>query len=137
MKTSEIQALTPTTIQYLLNGQPLASASDAPPERRRAPRWPFASPVELWVTDARQGERYILGTCENLSADGLGLLCDEPLPVGQQVGVAIHQPVASLHGKGMIRHCRQVGQRYYAGLEFVFDGTAGNDGGGGPPSPGR
>jgi hypothetical protein len=93
--------------------------------RRSAPRWPFPSTVELWLPEERGVERYLLATSINLSTTGIGLKVDEELPKGLELGIAIHEPEMSFHGRAVVRHCAETERGYWiAGLEFLFDKKA-------------
>lgn len=89
------------------------------PKRRKIQRWPFPGPVQLWFTDASGEETQIIGTCHNLNENGIGLYCERGFEIGRQMPIAIHQPEASYHGDGVVRHCTQSGDEYFVGLEFV------------------
>jgi len=77
--------------------------------------------VELWIANATGGEDYLLATCLNLGMEGIGILCDESLPIGQRLKLAIHQPEASLHGRGCVRHCTHTDGGHYIGLQLLFE----------------
>jgi hypothetical protein len=63
-----------------------------------------------------------LGTCIDLSARGLGIRCDENLPVGMTLSVAIHQPEVSFHGKAVVRHQSALRRGEFAlGLQFCYE----------------
>lgn len=89
--------------------------------RRLAPRWSFPGTVELWIP-RQNGEEHTLATSINLSATGIGIRADEPLRPGLELGIAVHEPEVSFHGRAIVRHCTQCPPGYYiAGLEFLFD----------------
>ena len=121
METTEITPLTRSAIATLLNGREVQSPDAGAHARRAAPRWPFPGTVELWVPEADGSENYTLGTCVNLSLDGLGMLCDEELPANMELAIAIHQPEMSFHGRAIVRHTTRNAAGYYTGLQFVFE----------------
>ena len=91
------------------------------PCRRELVRWPFPGAAELWVRDADGVEQHSLATCFNLSLGGVGVRLDEPLEVGAEISIAVHQPEVSFHGRAIVRHCTpDAGGEHVAGLAFVF-----------------
>lgn len=118
---TEIRPLHRETLEELLNGRQSVAQEPGFSTRRKAPRWLFSWPVELWVPDGNGREAYALATCRNLSTGGVGVISDDALPVGCVLPVAIHQPEMSFHGRAVVRHCRKAEEGYHAGLEFVFD----------------
>ena len=119
---TEIRPLSREALKGFLHDRQLTGPDEHAAAQRRAPRWPFAWPVELWVPNDRGHEEYALGTCRNLSVGGVGVSTDGPLSAGQEVPIAIHQPEMSFHGRAVVRHCRKTPGGYYVGLEFVFAG---------------
>ncbi len=120
-EVSEICPLTEDAVRDLLRSRADVSAGRDPLGRRQVPRWPFPGTIELWVPDAEGREYYALGTCMDLSLRGVGARCDESLPVGADIGIAVHQPEVSFHGRAVVRHCTLSNQGdYVAGLEFAF-----------------
>lgn len=122
LTSGEIVPLSRTALKQLIEGRSLRSEASG---RRQVPRWSFPGAVELWIPDRRNGERYALATCQNLSINGVGISCEEALKPGTQLPVAIHQPEVSFHGRAVVRHCTRMDSEYYCGLEFVFDRQAG------------
>lgn len=120
MTVSEFQPLTRATIGRLLRGRALPGPGAGLHRRRRMPRWPFSGQVEMWLPEQGGGESLLLATCENLSAGGVGVRCDEPLEPGTELPIAVHQPEASFHGRAVVRHCTRMGDACYIGLEFRF-----------------
>lgn len=121
MSTTEICELTEDAVADLLASRARERSDASANGQRRALRWAFPGTVQLWVPDDQGEECLSLATCINLSLHGLGMLCDEPLPIGLQLAVSVHQPEVSFHGRGVIRHCTRTDQGYYAGLQFLFD----------------
>ena len=121
MEATEICPLTKATIAELLQGREADLAEYASDERRRSPRWPFPGTVEVWIPQENGEERYLLATCENLGRGGVGVRCDEELPVDWELPIAIHQPERSLHGRAIVRHATWTPKGYYVGMEFVFE----------------
>ncbi len=121
MNATEIRPLTPDAILKLLTGRQAGKHAAGKNNKRRTPRWSFPAPVELWIPQEDGSEEYMLATCENLSASGVGVRCDEDLPLGCELAIAIHQPEMSLHGRATVCHSTKMADDYYAGLEFTFD----------------
>jgi hypothetical protein len=117
----EIVPLTAEAIKNLLEARRGPKDETEGHEKRRAPRWAFAGAVEIWVPDEGGAERHVLGVCHNLTEGGVGVRLDETLDIGARLGIAVHQPEKSLHGKGIVRHCTPRGKGYLVGFEFVFD----------------
>jgi len=118
---SEIRKLTETSIQELLDRRSRSTLPSNGSCRRTATRWAFPGAVELWIPDCGE-ERYALATSMNLSTTGIGIRCDEALTPGMQIGIAIHEPEASLHGHAIVRHCTRTNcGDHIVGLQFVFD----------------
>ncbi len=88
-------------------------------ERRRVERWPFPGPVQLWVKDLDGEETEVLATCENLNEWGIGISAPRPFEVGARLPIAIHQPEATYHGEGVVRHCTPSNGVYFVGIELV------------------
>lgn len=120
MDTAEICLLTKEAVARLL------SANDGDPDgqnescQRTVPRWPFPGTVQYWCSDEEGDEQHFLATCANLSMGGLGMHCDDPLEVGLHIALAVHQPEASLHGHGFVRHCTAQDEGYFVGVQFDF-----------------
>ncbi len=119
--TSEIQALSRAAVTRLLEERDPMLRDIHGPRRRQVVRWPFPGTVELWIPQKNGAEDYLLGTSLNLSLDGCGIRCDEKLPEGLKVSIAIHEPEVSFHGRAVVRHCTRIEGDYLIGLEFVFD----------------
>ena len=121
MDATEIRQLTKDAIMGLLKGQQVREADPGTNGRRRTPRWPFPGQVQLWISDEDGIEQLTFATCLDLSLHGVGMLYDDALPVGLEFSLAIHQPEASLHGRGIVRHCTEHEAGYHIGVEFLFD----------------
>lgn len=119
---TEIRPLSREALEGFLHDRESAAPDDHLGAQRRAPRWPFSWPVELWVPDGTGREEYSLATCRNLSMGGVGVSSDDPIATGQEIPIAIHQPEISFHGRAVVRHCRKTSAGYYVGLEFLFAG---------------
>jgi len=120
MTVSEFQPLTRAAIAKLIRGRSLHGADKSGHRRRQVPRWPFSGQVEMWLPDDDGGESLSLASCENLSAGGVGVRCDEPMEPGLEIPIAVHQPEASFHGWAVVRHCTKLPEGFYTGLEFIF-----------------
>lgn len=120
MKTSEIVPVTRRALARLFHMRGLNSDGEHR-GKRRCPRWPFPGAVELWAPGEDGIDRHILGTCENISLGGVGVRCDQPFGIDQELEIAVHQPELSLHGRATVRHCTRLRSDYYVGLEFVLD----------------
>ncbi|MBI1825273.1 MAG: hypothetical protein HY287_06350 [Planctomycetes bacterium] len=118
---SEIGKLTERSIHELLERRSRSALTSDKSCRRTATRWAFPGAVELWIPDHGE-ERYSLATSMNLSTTGIGIRCEEELTPGLQIGLAIHEPEASLHGHALVRHSTRTNcGDYIVGLEFTFD----------------
>ncbi len=122
MDAMEIYRLTEKAIDRLLceQEQDLALSNDEAC-RRKSKRWPFPGTVEMWLPDQNGVEHIALGTCLNLSRQGLAMLYEVELPIGLEMAMAVHQPAASLHGRAVVRHCAEKDDGFYIGVEFLFD----------------
>lgn len=122
-ETLEIMPLTAENIARLLAARaPKLPAPTRIHTRRLSPRWPFPGTVELWLTTPDRGERYELATSVNLSESGMGVHFEERLEPGTEVGIAIHEPEASFHGRAVVRHCAEIQDgTHLIGLQFKFD----------------
>lgn len=118
---SEIRPLTRSSVAKVLACQLGGAVESCETERRRAVRWPFSGTVEFWSDDGHGREDYAIGTCENMSQNGLGVTCDDPFEPGTTLKVAVHQPSLSLHGRATVRHCTETENGYYCGLLFEFE----------------
>jgi len=122
MDATEICALTPEAVAGLLSARQQTGKQLNWHGRRNAPRWPFPSTVELWLPDENCGERYALATSINLSTTGIGLKSDDPIEPGTELGIAIHEPEMSFHGRAVVRHCTETDRDFsIVGLQFLFD----------------
>ena len=117
VETDEILDLTLPRLQRLLQARQ-STAEETSHNRRCQPRWPFPAQVELWFSQKCGAQRHILATCANLSEGGMGMRCDESLPVGLRIELALHQSDATLQGTGVVRHCTSTGSDYLVGVEF-------------------
>ena len=119
--TAEICPLTQDAVANLLTRRLENQQQASSDSRRAAARWAFPGTVELWVPSA-EGEKYELATSINLSTTGIGVRADEPLAAGMEVGIAVHEPEVSFHGRAIVRHCTETDRGYFlAGLEFLFE----------------
>ena len=122
MDVAEICPLTLDSVAQLLSQRQHEAQEPDHNRKRRTPRWAFPCTVELWLPAESSGERHTLATSINLSTHGIGIRCDEPLEIGLEIGIAVHEPEVSFHGRAQIRHCTDTGRGFFiAGLEFVFD----------------
>ncbi len=121
MDAMEIYRLTEKAIDRLVSEQEQDSNTATAECRRRAKRWPFPGTVEMWLPDENGVEQIALGSCVNLSREGLAMLYEEALPLGLEMAMAVHQPEASLHGHAVVRHCSAKDEGFYIGIEFLFD----------------
>ena len=121
MDATEIKPLTEEAVARILADREAQIPGNVENGRRKAPRWPFPGTVEMWLPDDTGAEQLALATCLNLSRYGLGMLNEEPLGIGLEFALAVHQPEASLHGRAIVRHCTETEAGYYVGVEFLFD----------------
>lgn len=120
IETTEICRLDRKALAALLHDRDATRPDSNGHRRRKVARWPFPGTVELWVPDADGLEHHTLATSLNLSLDGVGIRCDEPLTPGVTLEIAIHEPEVSFHGRATIRHCTQIDDEYLIGLQFLF-----------------
>jgi len=124
MLASDIVRLTRRRIAELLAGRKPLEGSYRHQERRRTPRWPFPGAVELRPTNGERNEIHF-GTCRDFSASGVGVTCEHPFEPGTPLEISIHLPEASLWGRAIVCHCREVNSegldQFFVGLEFEFD----------------
>ncbi len=121
--STDILPLSRETVAQLLVDRAGIAPSPKGTTRRKVVRWPFPGTVELWLPEADGTERYALATSLNLSAEGVGIRCDEPLSPGVELPIAIHEPEVSLHGRAVVRHCTEIENEFLVGLQFVCDRT--------------
>ncbi len=121
MDITEISPLTEEAVARLLADRARAPSGPVTNGKRRTPRWPFPGTVQLWIPDENGVDQHHLATCMNLSLHGLGMMSDVGLPVGLEFTLAIHQPETSFQGRAVIRHCTAVDDRYFIGVQFIFD----------------
>lgn len=119
MNISEFCPLTSEAVAELLASRNTSEAQRSAGERRKTPRWPFPGTAELWIPDEDGIEHHALATSLDLSVDGVGIRCDEPLEPGLELAVALHEPEMSFHGRAVVRHCAAMGDEYLVGLQFV------------------
>lgn len=123
MDTAEICALSREALASLLAARQTKALARSAKCRRRDERWAFPGTVELWLPDEDGGERYVLATSINLSVKGIGIRNDEALAPGLVLGIAVHEPEASFHGRAVVRHCTDTARGFHiVGLQFIFDG---------------
>ena len=85
-------------------------------ERRRHIRYPSGANVMI-SADLPDGEEISAeGICLNISQSGLLLKTEQRLPPNTVVSFKIDR--WSLEGWATVRHCRDVGGQYLAGVEF-------------------
>lgn len=121
METTEICPLTEDAVGELLARRSGEQRTAKAKGKRKASRWPFPATAELWVPEENGLAHHALGTALNLSLHGVGIRCAEPLAVGVELAIAIHEPEMSFHGRGLVRHCTAIEEDYLVGLEFLFD----------------
>ncbi len=119
VEDKEFVALNAESIQRLIEANRDARTDRRGAERRKQQRWPFPGTVQFWVRDAIGDEYEIYATCENLNENGLGVVCERSLEVGTSLPIAIHQPEATYHGQGVVRHCTPTKGGYFVGLELA------------------
>lgn len=120
MDADQITRITPEALREMLDARAPGGPGKAASCKRKDERWPFAGTVEIWLPDECYGERHVLATLHNLSANGLAMRTRRPIPTGTRVSLAIHQPELSCYGKAVVRHCTRAQVGYLVGAEFVF-----------------
>lgn len=119
LEDREFVALDAGTIKELLASGQREALDRRGPERRRVERWPFPATVQLRFKTRSGDEVEIIGTCENLNETGIGVMCERPFEVGLRLPISIHQPEATYHGEGVVRHCTPSKGEYFVGIELV------------------
>lgn len=120
MDAENIVKLTPAAIRDLLEAQHVPTHAKQTPGKRRAERWPFAGTVEVWLPESCYGEQHVLATLHNLSQGGFAMRTRRPIPTETRVQMAIHQPLQSVYGHAIVRHCTRAAVGYLVGAEFIF-----------------
>ena len=121
MQTEEIVKLTRKELHNLIVSQNLAEGKGlSGKERRTKPRCMFPAMVEIWPMNG-DGSEHWLGICQNLSMNGLGIICDYGFEPDTEIEISIHLFEASVYGKATVRHCTEIPQGYLVGVEFNFD----------------
>lgn len=120
MEAAEICPLSRSALGKLLADRDATAPDQTDKRRRKVKRWPFPGTVELWIPDELGLEHYTLATSLDLSLDGVGIRCEEPLKRGLHLAIAIHEPEMSFHGHAQVRHCTAIEDEYLIGLQFVF-----------------
>ena len=118
VEDKEFVALNTASIKTLLATGGRQASDRRSRERRREKRWPFPGTVQFWVKDRFGEDVQILGTCDNMNEQGIGVLCGRALEVGLRLPIAIHQPEATYHGEGVVRHCTPWENEYFIGIEL-------------------
>ncbi len=70
--------------------------------------------------DTMDGE--LIGRCMDLSATGMGVLCNEPIELGQTVEVrleSVDKMVPALKASTRVMRCEAVDNDYLLGLEII------------------
>jgi len=119
VQEKEFIALSSEAIHKLVEDRKQADRRGPQRSRRRIERWPFPGPVQLWCGDDAGEEEQVFGTCRNLTKHGIGFYCERAFEPGTKISVAIHQPEATYHGQGVVRHCTKSDQEYFIGMEFA------------------
>lgn len=124
MDAEKIVKLTPDAIGELLASRQVESTPKQARGNRSEDRWPFPGTVEVWLPENCYGERHVLATLHNLSANGLAMRARRPAPSGVRIEIAIHLPQLSCHGAAIVRHCTRAAVGYLIGVEFMFGAAA-------------
>lgn len=87
------------------------------PERRREERY-IAEP-DAWVawTDPSGLRLHLRGHCLDISASGIRIETDRPIPLDAKVTIGV--PVRKLQRSARVRHCSASGPYFVAGFEYV------------------
>jgi hypothetical protein len=120
MDAEQIVKLTPQVIEELIASQRVSAEPKRPPGKRGAERWPFPGTVEVWLPEGCYGEQHMLATLHNLSSNGLAMRTRRPIQTDIRISFAIHQPVMSVYGHAVVRHCTRIYAGYLVGVEFSF-----------------
>lgn len=122
VEEKEFVALSSDAIHKLIEDRKRADRRGSQRTRRRIARWPFPGPVQVWSGNEHGEEEQVFGTCRNLNENGIGFYCERAFEPGTKISIAIHQPEATYHGKGVVRHCTKSEEEYFIGMEFANSG---------------
>src|SRR4051812_11732715 len=100
-----------TYLQRELVGQ-LVPPETEPSEQRRETRFAVRESATLYPTVAESRERFAVYVMD-ISANGMKVRGEKPLPLGQQVQVLLNELVAV----GEVRYCVESGGRFNIGLK--------------------
>jgi hypothetical protein len=121
MQTDEIVKLTRKELHNLIVSQGEAERYKfTGRDRRMNPRCMFPAMVEVWPANG-DGTEHWLGICQNLSMNGLGMVCDCSFEPDTAIEISVHLFEASIYGKAFVRHCTKTPRGYLIGVEFNFD----------------
>ncbi|MHC5111332.1 MAG: PilZ domain-containing protein [Planctomycetota bacterium] len=121
MKTVEFSPITRTAIAQLLASRGPQKEFSGATGNRQTSRWPFPGTVQIWKTGKNGQEDLVFASSLNMGLQGIGVRMDEPLDVGCEVSIAIHEPEISFQGRAVVRHNSERDGGWYLGLQFVFD----------------
>ena len=122
VNVKEFVPLNRKTIARLIANRQAADTGHGGRRRRRLERWPFPGQLQLWIRNTAGEEMQVFGTCHNMNEHGIGVNCDCYVEPGMRVPIAVHQPEATYHGEGVVRHCTPSGRSYFVGIEFIGHG---------------
>ena len=84
---------------------------------RRHNRWPSKGPVQVSWKDGRGKVKSLWAKCLDLSAEGVCLETNGPIP--PRTAVNLHSAQYGDFGTASVRHCARMGVKYSVGLEFT------------------
>lgn len=87
-------------------------------ERRNEPRVRRNDEVIIEWTDASYDAHHVRARCLDLSATGMRLQLDSPVPAGQYIQFAV--PTGDFRGSATVRFVRPEGDSFVAGLKFAW-----------------
>ena len=83
---------------------------------RRHVRDTLSEPLRILWEDADGHEHVSQAKIVDISPDGIGLRCDQPIPPRSQI--FCNDEKLGLRGRGTVRHCTYMKGKYQIGVEF-------------------
>jgi len=87
--------------------------------KRHQQRWALRAPVDLYFTGSDGVEKSVYASCRDINAQGIGLLCREPLEPGTRAELVIDIDGTKYCAALRIVHCTQTVGGYKVGCEFI------------------
>ncbi len=91
-------------------------AAQGRPNSRRSPRYVMAGALSFTWKDIARRQRTSIAKIRNVSANGLRLRVEEPIPEG--TFITCNDPKLGIKGTGVVRYCSPVKGKFLVGVEF-------------------